>query len=270
MDSGPSLVGEKATRLAKEANKPYGFGGVTLSDYQITTHRDLLQNARFVFLRDTDSMRAIQQSGVTGPKIAFGPDATFAIDLKDDAAAQKLMDRYELEPGKFLCAIPRLRYTPYWEIHPGYRKPDPHRIAVNEHFVEVDAAKLRAVITAWVRETGMKAFLVPEMTYQLPLLKTLLFDHLPEDVQARTGVLDRYWITDEAVSLYANAAAMVSCEQHLLIMCISQCVPAILLRQPTDTRKGQMWRDIGLDRCIFEIDDASGEEIAGNGLCSSW
>ena len=34
------------------------------------------------------------------------------------------------------------------------------------------------------------------------------------------------------------------------------------LRQPTDTRKGQMWRDIGLERWLFEIDDSSGKEIA--------
>ena len=36
----------------------------------------------------------------------------------------------------------------------------------------------------------------------------------------------------------------------------------MLLRQPTDTRKGQMWRDVGLDRWTFEIDDSTGKEIA--------
>ncbi len=259
--SGPGLVGKKETRLALEAGKPYGFAGVTLNDDEIAKERDLLQAAKFVFLRDTDSMKALLAAGISGPQVAFGPDATFAIDLRDDLAAERLMAAFELEPGRFMCAIPRLRYTPYWEIHTE-RPRDAEKVSINEQFAEADAAKLRQAITAWVRETGMKAFLVPEMTYQLPLLKTLLYDKLPEDVQPRVAVLDRYWITDEAVSLYAQAAALVSCEQHSPIMCISQGVPAILLRQPTDTRKGQMWRDVGLERWIFEMDEASGDEIA--------
>ncbi|HZE98274.1 MAG TPA: hypothetical protein VE981_14680 [Planctomycetota bacterium] len=36
---------------------------------------------------------------------------------------------------------------------------------------------------------------------------------------------------------------------------------AIHLRQPTDTRKGQMWRDVGLKDWLFEIDAASGDDI---------
>lgn len=259
--SGPGLVGARETQLAQDAAKPYGFGGVTLSDDEITNRRELLQGAKFVYLRDTDSMRALLDSGLSGPVVDFGPDATFAIDLHNDEGAQRLLKRFELEPRKFLCAIPRLRYTPYWQIH-GNRPPDPEKQAVNEKFVEQDHAKLRAVITAWVRETKMKAFVVPEMTYQLPLLKTLLFDKLPSDVQTKTVVMDRYWITDEAVSLYSMAAAMVSCEQHSPIMAVSQGTPAVLVRQPTDTRKGQMWRDLGMSQWIFEIDDASGEQIS--------
>ena len=51
-------------------------------------------------------------------------------------------------------------------------------------------------------------------------------------------------------------------EQHSPIMGISSGVPSILLRQPTDTRKGQMWRDIQLDSWIFEMDDSTGDQIA--------
>ena len=49
---------------------------------------------------------------------------------------------------------------------------------------------------------------------------------------------------------------------HSPIMAVAAGTPAVLLRQPTDTRKGQMWRDVGLDRWIFEIDDSTGKEIA--------
>lgn len=260
--SGPGMVGRRELKLAQEAGKPYGIGGITLTDAEIKEHRELLAGARFVFLRDTDSMRALQAGGVAGPKIEFGPDATFAIDLRDDAAAKALMKTHGLEPGAFLCAVPRLRWTPYWEIHPESTPPNAERIKVNEEFAERDHAKLREGITAWVRETGRRVLLTPEMTYQVPLLRSLIFDRLPDDVKPSLAFLDHYWLTAEACSVYAQAAAIVSMEQHSPIMGIAAGVPSVLVRQPTDTRKGRMWYDLGMNDWVFEIDQTTGAQIA--------
>lgn len=260
--SGPGLVGVKEAELARKAGKPYGFGGITLSDTEIKDHSELLAGAKFVFLRDTDSLAALKASGITGPRMTFGPDATFAIDLRDETAAAALLKEHRLEPGKFLCAIPRLRWTPYWEIHPETRKPDPKRIKVNEEFAEKDHAKLREGICAWVRETKMRVLLTPEMTYQVPLLRTLIYDKLPADVKPFVSPMDRYWVTAEACSVYAQAGALASFEQHSPIMAVSSGVPAVLLRQPTDTRKGRMWYDLGMNDWVFEIDQTTGAQIA--------
>jgi hypothetical protein len=261
--SGPGLVGAAEAERARRAGKPYGFAGVTLSDGELRDHRELLAAAVFVFTRDTDSLRAFREADIEGPKAAFGPDATFALDLRDDAAADRLLGENGLEPGEFLCAVPRLRWTPYWEIDPGTTRPNPERSAVNEAFAERDHAKMREAIVAWVRAFGRKAFLVPEMTYAVPRLRPLLYDPLPEDVKPRVAVLDRYWQVAEAASVYARAAAVISLEMHSPIMAVAAGTPAVLLRQPTDTRKGQMWRDVGLDRWIFEIDGSTGQQIAG-------
>lgn len=260
--SGPGLVGAAEAGLARQAGKRYGFAGVTLSDEELRTHRDLLAGAAFVFCRDTDSLAAFRQAGINGPAAAFGPDATFALDLRDDAAADALLATHQLRAGEFLCAVPRLRWTPYWEIFPETNRPNADRSAVNEAFAERDHAKMREAIVAWVRESGRKVFLVPEMTYAVPRLRPLLHDPLPEDVKPKVAVLDRYWLTAEAASVYAKAAAVISFEMHSPIMAVTAGTPAMLLRQPTDTRKGQMWRDIGLHDWIFEIDQTAGKDIA--------
>ncbi|MFO0926385.1 MAG: polysaccharide pyruvyl transferase family protein [Gemmataceae bacterium] len=260
--SGPGLVGAAEAERARQAGKPYGFAGVTLSDGELKNHRDLLAGARFVFTRDTDSLRAFRAAGIRGPAAAFGPDATFALDLRDDAAADKLLRTHRLEPGTFLCAVPRLRWTPYWEIHPKTTPPNPQRSAVNEAFADRDHAKMREAIVAWVTTLRRKVFLVPEMTYAVPRLRPLLYDPLPAEVKPHVAVLDRYWLTAEAASVYARAAAVLSLEMHSPIMAVAAGTPAVLLRQPTDTRKGQMWRDVGLVPWIFEIDDTTGKQVA--------
>jgi hypothetical protein len=100
------------------------------------------------------------------------------------------------------------------------------------------------------------------MTYEVPLLRTLLFEKLPDDVKPFVAVMDRYWLTPEACSVYAKAAAVLSSEQHSPIIAIAAGVPAVLVRQPTDTRKGQMWYDLKMNDWVFEIDNISGEQIA--------
>jgi polysaccharide pyruvyl transferase WcaK-like protein len=260
--SGPMLVGRSEAEQARKLGKPYGFAGVTLGDEELEANRELLEGAKFVFTRDSSSLQALHAAKIKGPRTGFGPDATFALDLRDDEAASKLLEKYNLEAGKFLCAVPRLRWTPYWEIHPESVPPNLQRIAQNDAFAEADHGKLREAIIAWVTTTKQRVFLVPEMSYAVALLKPLLYDSLPAEVKPNVAVLDRYWLTAEAASVYARAAAVASFELHSPIMAVAAGAPAIYLRQPTDTRKGQMWRDIGLDRWIFEIEDSTGQDIA--------
>jgi polysaccharide pyruvyl transferase len=261
--SGPGLVGWREMEKWRATGKPYGFGGVTLTDVEIKDRRDLLADARFVFCRDTLSLAALKAGGITGPVMEFAPDATFHLDLRDDAAAGAFLREHGLQTRKFACFVPRLRWTPYWKE--GRKLPAEEiarKEAENEKHRETDHGKLRAAITAWVRETGCKALLCPEMTYQVELLRPLLFDPLPADVRPQVVVRPGYWLTDEAASTYARAAAVVSFEMHSPIIALANDTPAIHLRQPTDTRKGQMWRDVGLQDWIFEIEAATGEQIA--------
>jgi len=261
--SGPGLVGAKEATAWRATGKPYGFGGVTLSDAELRDHRDLLSRARFVYCRDTRSLEALRAAKLDAPIQEFGPDATFALDLKDEPRAEEYLRDHGLEAGRYACFVPRLRWTPYWKEG---RKTAPElvrsREVQNERYQDIDHAKLRAAIVAWVRKTGHPALLCPEMTYQVELLKPLLYEPLPEDVKPRVVVRPGYWLTDEAASTYRRAAAVVSLEMHSPIIAIANGRPAIHLRQPTDTRKGQMWRDVGLQDWLFEIDDATGEQIA--------
>ena len=257
--SGPSVVGEAALRQWHETTrKPFGVYGVTL-DAVSERLRDLLNHAAFVFCRDTDSLKYLrEQGGVKGPVMDFAPDSTFALHVRDDAKAAAYLKSAGLEDGRFMCAVPRLRYTPYPRPEPERRR----RAEVSDQFKEVDHAKLREAMIAWVRTTGQKVLACPEMTYQLEIIQPLLIDPLPEDVKKRVVRRETYWGPDEAASTYARAAAVVSFEMHSPIIAAAAGTPAIHLRQPTDTRKGQMWRDIGLGDWLFEIDRSTGQDIA--------
>lgn len=265
--SGPSLVAQKdVERWHTETGKPYGVYGITFStqgstatqassDASIQKTIDVLSAADFAFFRDSKSLALAKERGCTSPVMAFGPDGAFATDLRDDAAAKAFLTAHNLQEGKFLCCIPRLRYTPYWLIPEKKAQPDPVKHARNEALKEHDHAQLREAIIRVTRETEMKILLCPEDKTQMAVGKEVILDTLPEDVKKKVVWRPTYWLTGEALSTYVRSAGLFGNEMHSPIMCIGNGIPAIVCRWQEQTSKGYMWEDIGLGDWLFDMDD---------------
>lgn len=260
--SGPWIVvPADLTAWHQQTGKPFGMYGISLVDGDAAS-LDLINKASFIYCRDTASLDYLRSLQSKCSVTEFAADATFAINLRNDQLATDYLRSAGLKKGEFICVIPRLRYTPYWKMKGvSPTDEDSKKYMISQYYKETDHAKLRDVMIRWVRETGLKVLACPEVTYQVGLAKEMLVDPLPEDVKKQVVWRDTYWIPDEAQSVYAQARALVSFEMHSPIIAFSSGVPAIHLRQPTDTRKGQMWADIGLPEWLFEIDFTSGRQI---------
>lgn len=264
--SGPSVVAHQNVRhWQRHTGKPYGIYGVTIQEIDADLE-DLLKKAAFVYTRETHSLKNLEEKGVAGEHVGFVPDATFAMHLLDDRKAAKFMHENGLQARQFVCVIPRLRKTPYYKIRPdnaGWSQQKINEVdALNEKHKERDHAKAREAIITYVRETGHKVLLCPEMTYQLDIIDELLFNPLPNDVKKNVVRRTTYWLPDEASSIYQDASAVLSFECHSPIMAFAHGTPALYLRQPEDTIKGQMWYDIGVSDWVFEIEETQGKDIA--------
>jgi hypothetical protein len=262
--SGPSLVGRAdVQRWSRETGKPYGIYGITFpgvygrpeemsrvnpADIQI------LNQARFAFFRDSVSLAFAKDRGAKSPLMAFAPDGAFAADVRDDDRAAAFLAAHGLETGRFLCVIPRTRFTPYWEVAGRNTPFDAWRHERNEALKEHDNAPLRDAIVAVVRQTSMNILICPEDETQVKLGKEVLFDPLPADVKPRVVWRDRYWLTDEAISTYVRSAGLFGLEMHSPIMCVGNGIPAIVCRFAEQTSKGVMWSDIGLGDWLFDMD----------------
>ncbi len=251
--SGPGFVAKKdVAKWRKETGKPYGIYCITSSATDEES-RDLLSGARFVYFRDSVSLQFAKDHGVKSPIMEFCPEGSFAVDLRNDAAADAFLKEHQLETGKFLCCIPRYRNTPYWKIKKGYAF-DEKKHARNEAMKEHDLAPLREAIVAVVKQTDMKVLVCPEDASQMEIGKEMLVDKLPADVKARVAWRPNYWLTDEALSTYVRSAGLFGAEMHSPIMCIGNGIPAIVCRWAEQTSKGLMWRDIGLGEWLFDMD----------------
>lgn len=221
--------------------------------------RYILDRCAFFFCRDSISRDYLKAQGVKAPILEFGPDAQLGMTLRDDARATAWLKEHALEDGKFLCVIPRLRYTPYYKVNNVARTAtDDIRDAINDRTTETDHAKLRDMIVSYVKNTGNKVMACAEMTYQVEMAKQVLVDPLPEEIKRNVVWRDTYWLPDEAASVYARAQAVVSVECHSPLIALHNGTPAFYVRQPTDTCKGQMYRDFGAEDWFFEMDETTG------------
>ncbi len=262
--SGPSLVGRKELeRWKKETGKPYGIYGITFpGNYGFKSQDDqynpldieLFNGAAFTYFRDSVSLEFAKQKGAKCPVMAFCPDGAFAVDIRNDKAAESFLKAHALETGKFVCVIGQLRFTPWWELPTKDHTVNEAKNARNEEMKEHDNAPIRQAIIELVRQTDLKVLIVPENETEIRIGKEMLYDPLPADVKPRVVWRDHYWLTDEAVSTYARSAGLFGLEMHSPIMCIAQGVPAIVCRFNEQTTKGFMWRDIGLDEWLFDMD----------------
>jgi hypothetical protein len=253
--SGPSIVGQKSImEWVQKTGKPYGIGGVTWSGSNDGGEGvRVISNAKFAFFRDSVSLELAKKTGAMCPIMEFGPDATFACDLTDEKPATAWLKEVELDEGKFVCCIPRLRNTPYWEIKKGYAF-DPKKQAQNEEMKEHDIVPLRLATVAVARQTPMKVLLCPEDASQMKLNREMIYDRLPDDVKPKVVWRERYWLTDFAQSVYKRSAGLFGNEQHSPILCIGSGIPAVVCRFKEQTSKGFMWKDIGLGEWLFDHD----------------
>ena len=263
--SGPFLVARNdVKRWKEETGKPYGIYGITFPGFygapteqqvaSLKTDTELLSKASFSFFRDSPSLEYARTHGVTCPTMDFGPDGAFGVDLRNDALADQFLKEHNLLAGKFLCVIPRQRYTPYWEVKSRNTPYDAFKDGKNKEMQEHDNAPLREAIMAVLDKTDLKILICPEDETQVKLGKEALLDKLPEKYKTRVVWRDRYWLTDEALSTYMKSAGLFGLEMHSPIMCIGHGIPAIVCRFTEQTTKGFMWRDIGLNDWLFDMD----------------
>ena len=269
--SGPSVVGQDNLRAwVQQTDKPFGIFGTTIANVNDNL-ADLLKKSLFIYTRETKSLEVLRQKGISGAHIGFAPDATFSLNISDDQLADRFLRLNGLQTGKYICVVPRLRYTPYHRIRRDINWTQEKITQVeqtNKQHKEVDHAKLREAMITWVRKTGNQVLVCPEMTYQVSIMDELLINPLPEDV--KPSVVKRgYWLPDEAASIYRQAFSVLSFECHSPIIALANGTPAFYLRQPEDTIKGQMYYDLELPEWVFEIEQTEGTEITDE-LMNIW
>jgi polysaccharide pyruvyl transferase WcaK-like protein len=221
----------------------------------------LLNAASFIYTRETKTLAILKGAGV---KAEFGPDGCFGIDVRDDERGLATMKKLGLEDRKFItlqlrtntAKLPGVDDTRTPKLNPLH--PTPEQIADDER----RAAKYRELVTLWVKKTGHKVLIAPEVKKEMEHNKRLIHDLLPPDIQKHVVNLDAFWNADEAASIFARAHTIVCHEPHSPIIALANGTPIIHTYSEFHSPKCWMFKDIGLPEWLLEMDETPVEKMA--------
>ncbi len=234
--------------MAREKGKPFGIYCQSFEKFAWPSNElfvPMLSDASFIFARDGNSLEYIKSIGIEPHTIRWGPDATFAFNLHDEKAADAFMKEHDLKPRKFITITIRTGIQGF----------------LDEEREEMHAAKIRQLIETWVVKTGHDVLICPEVEWEIEPSRKLILERLPQEIRSHVKFKNKFWLPDEAFSVYAKAEAIVSMEQHSIILALAAGTPVILPRFWENGRKAWMLRDLGIEEWLFDIDEDSGEKI---------
>jgi polysaccharide pyruvyl transferase WcaK-like protein len=255
--------------FCRKLGKPYGLYGQSYFPSMVEgkggdDRKALLNGASFIYTRETKTLDILRNAGVKTPVLEFGPDGCFGIDVRDDERGLATMKKLGLEDRKFItiqlrtntAKLPGVDDNRIPKLNPLH--PTLEQIADDER----RAAVYRDLITQWVKKTGFKVLIAPEVKKEMEHNKRLLHDPLPEEIRKHVVNLHYFWNSDEAASVFARAHTAVCHEPHSLIIALSNGTPVIHTYSEFHSPKCWMFKDIGLPEWLLEFDSTPTAKMA--------
>ena len=244
-----------------KAGKPWGLQAQSYFPDMVggaggASRVELLNTAAFIYCRDSQTLKTLQEAGVKPPILEWGPDGCFGIDVRDDEKALARMKKHGLEEKKFIT----LQLRTHTPSSPGVDdkrpqklnplNPTPENIADDTRRAKV----YQDLIAMWVKETGCKVVIAPEVFKEMQYNKKFVYDPLPEELKQHVVNFDEFWNVDEACSFYARAHTVICHEPHTPIMALAMGTPMMHTFSAFHSPKCWMFKDIGLEEWAPEFD----------------
>lgn len=266
---GPGMG--QSTDFMKYCNlvgKPWGLQGQSYFPDMVTGpgaegRIALLNKAAFIFCRDSKTLKTLEDAGVKPPVLEFCPDGCFGIDVRDEQKALARLKKHGLEDKKFITMQLRT-HTPTspgvddkrpQKLNPLH--PTPENIADDKRRAKV----YQDVIAKWVKETGGKVVIAPEVYKEMEYNKKFVYDPLPDDLKKHVVNFDEFWNVDEACSFYARAHTVICHEPHTPIMALAVGTPMMHTFSEFHSPKCWMFKDIGLEEWAPEFDSTPADKM---------
>lgn len=247
--------------IARALKIPYGLCPQSVESVEWPVdliYRPLFQEARFLYGRDSDSLRYLEQRNLGNTRSGFCPDTTFFFNRSDSVWCDSYMRKHGLQPGRFAILMVRIPIS-------GEGSVDPVASAVSGDRLKRQMDKNVYLIEQWIRETGLKIVICHEGSDTIVSAREM-WARLSDKARSLCVYMEEFWCTEQAFALYAQARIMISMEIHSAFLSLAAGTPVLHHPFAEAGRKMEAFRDLGLEDWLLDIDQISQEALLETAL----
>jgi polysaccharide pyruvyl transferase WcaK-like protein len=229
--------------LARQLDIPYTPWGQSCGPFDPPADvlaKEIMQDSLMITTRETESLKLIREMGIPIDNSSFGPDTTVEFTSRDDEWAERYMTQNNLQNKQFAIFI--IRSTGWWN-----KRIEDNRFSKHMNFIAQG-------IEYCTSKLGLKAIIAPECSHEIANAKEHLWPLLDEATQRQTILMDKFWMPEQAKSLYAKAFAVSSMELHSIFLAVPEGTPVIHTWFEEMGPKTFAMRDFWLDEFLINID----------------
>ncbi|TNJ65016.1 polysaccharide pyruvyl transferase family protein [Paenibacillus hemerocallicola] len=244
--------------IARAANVPYGFSPLSFEalDWPIPLlYRPLFGDARFLYCRDSDSLRHLQQHGLLNRSSGVRPDNCLYFEGDDEPWAESFMEAHGLKDKGFIGLMLRIP-------DPAPGSGDPLTSSVSAGRIAGHMRKNKEFLERWIAETGMKVLICHETTASINMSREALWGILSEEIREHCVYMDDFWNAGQARSMYRRMRMLVSMELHSALLALTAGTPVIHHPLSESGRKKEMLHDYGIGDWLLDMDACTSDELA--------
>lgn len=248
--------------MARALKIPYGTNGHSFEAIEWPVEmivRPLFKDAKFVFCRDSDSLEYLQQKNLAADVKGYRPDSTFFFNAFDDKWADDFMARHGLENRKFLSLITRIPSD-----HAHWHDATGGVISRERRTTHID--RLVEFVEKWHDTTGYPVVYCPETRGELERCKLEFVPRMTAKARAAMIIIEEFWTTEQAYSLFNRSRIVMSMEMHSIIMAMNVGTPVLHIPFGEAGRKARMMHDTGFPDWLLDIDMHSADEMLQQAL----
>jgi colanic acid/amylovoran biosynthesis protein len=243
--------------MAKRLRIPYGFYAQSFGPFEFDLFEGvvkiffkwLFSGSCFIYTRESASLSTVNNLGAKiDGYLEKVPDAAFSFRDEDDPKSKIILNKYNLEPNRFIAMTLRLTKRGSAEN-------------LEKEFYESYSNKLQDFIARWVEDKKIPVLFVCQQPHDVED-SMFIYEHLPDKYKKYCIVMTEKLSPEALRSLYKNARILIGMRFHSLIFALSESTPVMgLYYYDIGPKILGMMGDMGFQDYVFNIDDVSGENL---------
>lgn len=236
----------RSLKYCRESNHPYaifGFGDLSSDeDTMWNVFKETVAHAAIIFSTNSKTDDLLKNKKIKLKNLISASDPLISFNMRDEGPARNYLNGSGLLEKQFIIAN---------------IKTD----GMKDEKINSIADKVKILIEKWIRDTGNPALIISDCESDIPHNRTLLYEHVSDDLKDKLYFYDGLMQPEVAESLFEKARVVTGMSPQLIFMGIQAGSPVFHYMDWDQGNKSQCLLDLGMKDSVMDLNSTSADAL---------